>query len=72
MPVRVVVVVIMVAVIVIVPVIAATHMMVMRLLRGPDLLLIADDLGAVFAELAVHVRVAPSTSTMRSTKASMT
>src|SRR4051812_25583592 len=58
MPVRLVLVVIMVAIIMIVPVIAAAHMMVMCLLRGPDLILIADDLRAVFTELAVHVRLA--------------
>src|SRR5207302_6122507 len=56
--VRMVVIVIMVAIIMIVPVIAAAHVMVMRLLRGPDLILIADDLRAVFTELAVHVRLA--------------
>jgi len=38
--------------------IAAAHVMVMRLLRQPDLLFVADDLGAVLAQLAVHVRIA--------------
>jgi hypothetical protein len=39
----------------IVPAVAAAHVMVMRLLRHTNLLFVADDLRAVFAELAVHV-----------------
>ena len=35
--------------------IAAAHVMVMRLLRQPDLLFVADDLRAIFAKLAVHI-----------------
>src|SRR2546426_12543146 len=39
---------------------AAAHMMVMPLLRRADRVLIADDPGAVFAQLAVHLRAAPA------------
>src|SRR5205814_1461635 len=38
---------------------AAADMMVMPLLRSARILLVADDLGAVFAQLAVHRRIAP-------------
>src|SRR4051794_5432674 len=48
----------LVRMIIVVVVIAAAHVMVMRLLREPNLGLVADDLRAVFAQLAVHVRVA--------------
>ena len=36
----------------------AADMMVVALLRRPKIMLVADDLGAVFAELAVHRRLA--------------
>jgi hypothetical protein len=46
---------IMVVMMMVVRMIAAAHVMVMRLLRQPGLLFVADDLRAVFAELAIHV-----------------
>src|SRR6266404_1039358 len=36
----------------------AAHVMVMALLRRPDRVLVADDPGAVFAQLAVHLGIA--------------
>src|SRR5690348_7335962 len=41
---------------------AAAYVMVMALLRRPDGILVADDAGAVFAQLAVHSWLAPSRS----------
>jgi hypothetical protein len=46
---------IMMVMMMVVRMIAAAHVMVMRLLRQPDLPLVADNLRAVFTELAIHV-----------------
>src|SRR5262249_2166734 len=51
-----VVVVVMVVLVFIMAVVAAADVMMVRLLRQTDLVFVADDLRAVFAELAVHAR----------------
>src|SRR5580700_11598358 len=58
MRVRVVVAVLMVMMLVVMALLAAAHVMMVRLLRHAGIVLVADDLGAVFAQLAVHRRIA--------------
>ena len=49
---------VMVIVMMLMPVIAATHVMMMRLLRHSGLLFVTDDPGAIFAQLTIHAGVA--------------
>jgi len=61
-----------VAMVMVGPEAAAADMMMVALLRRPDIALIADDLRAILAELTVHCGFPLSSSPTRSTKVSST